>query len=734
LAWRVNFSSLSCQLDHDQFFSMPRPEFDHCTYQLLKGHHEPMGAHVRDGGVNFAVFSDHAHRVELCLFDAEGTREIRRLDLAGPVDSVFHGFLAGAGPGLVYGFRAHGPYEPDAGHCFNPNKLLIDPWAREIVGRFSWCPEHYGYTVGHPDGVYSLDARDNAGVALKARVAPPLGPSPARLNAPHHADTHLVLYEVHVKGFSKLHPQIPDSLRGTYAALAHPVAIAHFKSMGITTLSLLPVQYCVDEPALSARGLCNYWGYNTLGFFCPDPRLSSHPHDPTATTTEFRDMVAALHAQGLEVVLDVVYNHTPEGNEWGPTLSFRGFDNASWYRMTADAPRRCENLTGCGNTVQMGHPRVTQFVLDSLRYWVQEMGVDGFRFDLAPVLGRTTNGFDSDAPFLSALREDPVLAGVHLIAEPWDAGTKGYQLGKFPGAFMEWNDKFRDAVRGYWLQLGVNRRTFSLSLTASSQVFDHDGRRPSASVNFVSVHDGFTLADMVSYREKHNHANGENNLDGRDNELCNNFGVEGPSEGVDITTHRQRVQRAMLATLLLAQGTPMICAGDEIGKTQRGNNNAYCQDNSTAWLDWSRADCTLVGFVWALTTLRRDEPALHSDAWSSSTHENPRSTRRRWFRPAGQTMKTHDWQDTDQYALACEILGPSDTISDRMPVRRLILVFNPCREPITFNFQENCWQVVLDSSMTLENCRLAKPCLQAPAYSVVVLQEICPQLLTPKGL
>ncbi len=486
------------------------------------GRCEPMGAHVRDGGVNVAVFSQNAQRIELCLFDAAGATELKRYELHGPHDGVFHGFLPGVGAGAVYGLRAHGPYDPCKGHRFNAHKLLLDPCAREIVGRFEWKPEHHGYQLGHPEGPLSFDERDNAADALKARVAPAGTPARGWLNAPRVAPADVVLYEVHVKGFSKQSGGVPPELRGTYAGLAHPVSIAHFKALGVTTLSLLPVQYHVDEPALGGRGLTNYWGYNTLGFFCPDPRLSATPDDPAAVNAEFRAMVATLHEHGLEVVLDVVYNHTPEGNEHGPTISFRGLDNASWYRALPDEPGTMENLTGCGNTVNVAHPHVTQFVLDSLRYWVQEMGVDGFRFDLAPVLGRTKAGFQPDAPFFVAMRQDPVLARVHLIAEPWDAAPDGYQVGKFPGRFLEWNDKFRDTVRRYWLFAGlpdaVGRGELARRFTASSDLFNHGQRSPLASVNFLAVHDGYTLADLTRYSRKHNEANGEGNRDGRDGE------------------------------------------------------------------------------------------------------------------------------------------------------------------------------------------------------------------------
>lgn len=686
---------------------------------LEAGRHAPFGAEARDGGVNFAVFSEHATAIELCLFEATGQRELARYALHGPVDGVFHGFLPGAGPGLVYGLRAHGPYAPERGHRFNANKLLLDPYAREIVGRFGWRAEHHGYELGHKDGPRSFDARDNAAQALKARVAAPPAATGAslRATAPRVPAAEVVLYEVHVKGFSMLHPGVPEALRGTYAGLAHPAALAHFKALGVTTLSLLPVQYSIPEPHLADKGLPNYWGYNTLGFFCPDPRLAqaAHRDDPSAVAAEFRAMVADLHAAGLEVVLDVVYNHTPEGNEFGPTLSFRGLDNRSWYRLAVDDPGRSENLTGCGNTLHCAHPRVTQFVLDSLRFWVGEMGVDGFRFDLAPVLGRTDRGYDPQAAFFTALRQDPLLSQVHLIAEPWDAGPDGYQVGRFPGRWLEWNDKFRDAVRGYWLGKGaqgapVGRGEFARRFMASSDLFHHGQRPPTVSVNFVSVHDGWVLADVVSYERKHNHANGEDNRDGRDGELSGNFGAEGTSADAAIKDARRRTRRAMLATLLLAQGTPMLCAGDEIGNTQHGNNNAYCQDNATTWLGWREAESDTLALVQQLLRLRRAEPLLRHDRWFAPD-------RIRWFDATGQAMQAHDWHDAGRRAFAAQLHEPGAAAP------RLAIAFNPAPAPQAFALCRGPWRVALDSAGELAADATVTDTPTIPARALVVLRR-----------
>lgn len=668
----------------------------HLPLEIERGRHAPFGASVRDGGVNFAVFSQHADAIELCVFDANGVRELKRYRLHGPFGDVFHGFLPNVGAGLVYGLRAHGRYEPQYGHRFNPHKLLLDPYAREIVGQFNWRAEHHGYELGHPDGARSFDTRDNALHALKARVAAPNAALPQR-PAALGADT--VLYEVHVKGFSAMHPGIPEDLRGTYAGVAHPAAIAHFKSLGVTTLSILPIQYRIDEPHLAERGLTNYWGYNTLGFFCADPRLAHDKRDCAAANAEFRAMVQTLHDNGLEVVMDVVYNHTPEGNEYGPTLSFRGLDNASWYRLIADDRSRAENLTGCGNTLKVEHPRVTQFVLDSLRFWVSEMGVDGFRFDLAPVLGRRHHGFDPASAFFVALQQDPVLSRVHLIAEPWDAGVEGYQLGRFPGRWWEWNDKFRDAMRGYWLAKGTSRGEFARRFTASSDVFQHGNRSPSASVNFVTAHDGFTLSDTVRYAHKHNHANAEDNRDGRDNEMSENFGVEGESTDPHIVETRQRVARCMMATLILAQGTPMLLAGDEIGNTQHGNNNAYCQDNVMGWLNWQMPDVEMRAFVTRQLQLRKLLPALHLDRWSAPLPIGPNQHHVAWWNTHGHEMGVHDWHDGGQRALLC-VMGTIEA--------RCCLAFNPDAEDADVMLPGLCedesrWQLIDDSSDTLRD-------------------------------
>ncbi len=658
---------------------------------LAAGRPYPLGAHCRDGGVNFCVFSAHAEALTLCVYDAQGEHELSRHAFTEQRDGLWHGFLPGAGAGLVYGLRAHGRYQPEAGHRFNPHKLLLDPAAREIVGRFAWRDEHFGWPVGHPDEHRAFDTRDNGRWALKARVAAPLPPLPAPAAIPHRPLAESVLYELHVKGFSRLNEAVPAPLRGTYAGLAHQASIAHLTRLGITAVSLLPVHYALPEQRLVDLGLTNYWGYNTLGFFAPDPRLSATPQDPTATRHEFRAMVEALPAAQIEVILDVVYNHTAESDERGPTLSFRGLDNAAWYRLPVEDRSRYDNFIGCGNTLNLAHPRVAQFVLDSLRHWVSEYRVDGFRFDLAPVLGRGGHAaFEPQAAFFALLEQDPQLARCKLIAEPWDVGPHGYQLGRFSGRFAEWNDRFRDSTRLYWLSRGVGRGEFARRLLASSDKFHHGTRRPSASINFVAAHDGFTLRDVVSYAHKHNQANGEHNRDGHHANFSTNCGVEGPTDDAGIVAQRRRLARALLATALLAQGTPMLLAGDEFGHTQRGNNNAYCQDNATTWLDWPRADAALIDFTARLVALRRSLPALRQDRWLSDAPRADGGHDVQWLSPAGRAMTVDDWHDSSRHALGL-LLAPAGSTA-------VLLLANAEPQATRFTLPAGGWRRVLDSS------------------------------------
>lgn len=669
-------------------------------FQLEPSRTSTFGALVFDDGVNFAIWSDHADKIELCVFDERGET---RYALHNAGNDVFSGFLRGATSGVVYGYRAHANNLHDSGQCFNPSKLLLDPYAREIVGRHQWDARHS-----------ARNFEDNADIALKARAVQAL---PNLTRPPLRRDDEVVLYEMHVKGFSKLNARIPESIRGTYAALAHEASIAYFKRLGVTTLSLLPVQYHLDEPFLAAQGKSNYWGYNTIGFFAPDPALSATPDDPTATIQEFRAMVDALHANGLEVVIDVVYNHTPEGDEQGSCLSFRGLDQPSWYRMQPHARAHCENFTGCGNTLNVHHPRVTQFVLDSLRYWVETMGVDGFRFDLAPVLGRTPHGFDRNAPFFVALAQDPVLSKARMIAEPWDIGPQGYQVGHFPAGFWDWNDKFRDGVRRYWLGerfgVGATRGEIAQRLTASSHLFRHHRHRlPSASVNYISVHDGFTLTDMVSYNEKHNLANGEDNRDGRDQEPSCNFGVEGGSLDPKINEARASVKRAMLAMLAFAQGTPMLRAGDEIGVSQHGNNNPYCQDNAITWHDWASADESLFEYVSTILALRREEPLLRWPQWFGHHAHTPKL---RWLTAAGHEMNESSWHERHDLAFSLTIDAGD---------RAVLLCMNPSGAPQGFEVPRPTspgeWITLLDSSLSRTTAARFYSHIEVPARSLLL--------------
>jgi glycogen operon protein len=664
---------------------------------LLPGRPVPLGASLRDGGINFAVASNDADLVELCVYDGGGQRELRRLPLHGPERGLFHGFLPEAGAGLVYGLRARGPYRPEQGLRFNPHKLLLDPWATEILGRFDWDAAHHGYPPDHPDGARAFDARDNGACALKARVRAPLPLAPGLANRPRHAAAQRVLYELHARGFSMQLPGLPNSLRGRVAALAHPLALEHFQRLGVTTLSLLPLHYALTEAHLDRRGLRNYWGYNSLGFFCLDPRCFPHDADAAARDAELRETVHALHAAGIEVLLDVVFNHTAEGDEYGPTLSFRGLDNRGWYRLLADDPSRYENLSGCGNTLDLRKPAPLRLVMDALRHAMQAWGVDGFRFDLASALGRGDHGFDPQAPLFAALAQDPLLAEAVLVAEPWDAAVDGYQVGRFPGAFADWNDRFRDTVRGYWLGRPVTRGEFARRFTASSDLFHHAGRAPTASVNFVTAHDGFTLADLVSYAGKHNHANGEHNRDGHDHEISANLGVEGPSDAPEVIETRRRLRRALLATLLLAQGTPMLRAGDEFGNSQAGNNNAYCQDNPTGWLDWSALAGDDTDLVTALTRLRRAHALLRHPRWFVEHPHQAGDAGVLWLNAQGRAMQIDDWHATSEHALACQIVTADASAAP------LLILFNPGAEPRRFALPAGRWQPALDSAHTCRN-------------------------------
>ena len=684
------------------------------TPRLAVGRPWPMGATVDADGVNFAVFSAHASQVDLCLFDENGQTELARLPLPAQTGDVWHGFLPGCKPGQVYGLRAHGPWRPDRGHRFNPHKLLLDPWAREIIspaGGFDWRAPHQAADREHPQ---HMDTRDNARQAHKARVAQDSfdWQGDQLLRTPL---TDTVLYETHVRGFSKRLPGVPVQQQGTYAGLASDAAIAHLQRLGITAVSLLPVQQCLSEAHLAERGLVNHWGYNTLGFFCPDPRYASSAD----VRNEFRRMVQRLHAAGIEVILDVVYNHTPEGDERGATLSWRGLDNLSWYRLPEHQKDRYDNWSGCGNTLNITHPRALQMVLDSLRHWVGEYHVDGFRFDLAPVLGRGSPGFERDGPFFKAVLQDPLLQGVKMIAEPWDIGPAGYQVGEFPRGWQEWNDRFRDTSRAFWLGGDCTRGEFALRLAGSSDLYQGRRRSPLDSVNYIVSHDGFTLRDLVSYDMRHNQANGENNRDGHGHNLSWNCGWEGETGDPDVNARRARLQRALLATVLLSQGTPMLAAGDELGHTQKGNNNPYCQDNDITWIDWSKADQSLVDYTAHLLRLRRRLMPL-APRWYTGLPDAKGRQDLAWLRRTGEPMTPEHWNNRMSRIMGAYIGAPGKC------GQPLLLLVNARDMDASFSLPAGQWQCELDSTQpdgrsTWRCAGLGSYLL--PARSVVLLRD-----------
>ena len=611
--------------------------------QVKEGLPVPRGAHWDGEGTNFALFSANATKVEVCIFDSTGQTETARIELPEYTDQIFHGYVPGIHPGTFYGYRVHGPYDPKNGHRFNPNKLLLDPYARAHAFELKWDPAVFGYEMESGDDT-TFDKRDSAPFMPKCVVVDPdfdWRGEPSGFRVPWD-DT--ILYETHVKGFTKRNPLVPEPLRGTYAGLGQRDVVGYIKALGVTSVELLPIHTFVQDSQLVEKGLANYWGYNTIGFFAPSPRYAA---DIPNSLREVKEMIARFHEAGLEIILDVVYNHTAEGNERGPTLSFKGIDNASYYRLMPDEKRYYINDTGTGNTLNLSHPRVIQMVTDSLRYWVEEMHVDGFRFDLGTILAREPNGFDNQSGFLKAVGQDPVLAKVKLIAEPWDIGPGGYQVGSFPPGWAEWTDKFRDDVRDFWRGRS-SAGTLAARLCASAESFNHQGRRAWACVNFITAHDGFTLNDTVTYDEKHNEANGEDNKDGNSDNRSWNCGVEGPSDDPDIEALRSRQLRNMLATLLLSQGTPMLLAGDEFGRTQGGNNNAYCQDSEISWLNWDIKDKghALIDFVRTLTALRHEYPILrHSRFLSGDYNEDGGFKDLSWISTSGHEMGPGEWDD-----------------------------------------------------------------------------------------
>ena len=655
--------------------------------RIAAGRPFPLGATLERDGANVAVFSDHAERIELCLFDPAGARETARLALPERTDGVFHGFVPGLAAGQVYGLRGHGPWAPERGHRFNPAKLLLDPHAKALVGGFRWA----GPNLVDPADPFAPDPRDSAPFVPKAVLTAPPPPPPAARDRPRTPWARTVLYEAHVKGLTKLHPAVPEHRRGTYLGLTHPAVLDHLVRLGITAVELLPVAAFLDELRLVRLGLANHWGYNPYALLAPEPRYAVQ--DPTA---ELRAMVDALHAAGIEVILDVVLNHTAETDELGPTLSFRGLDNASYYRLDPDDPRRYLDHAGCGNTLNLGHPRVAQLAMDALRHWAA-LGVDGFRFDLGTTLGRDrAGGFTPDAPLLQAIAQDPLLGGLKLVAEPWDVGPSGYRQGEFPPPFAMWNDRFRDCVRRFWRGDGAVLPELAGRLLGSADLHEPRGRGPLAGVNYATSHDGFTLSDLVSYARRHNEANGEGNRDGHQDELSANHGVEGPSDDPAVLAGRERHRRNLLATLLLAQGVPMLRMGDEIGHGQRGNNNAYCQDNPTSWLRWGEVapeDEAFAAFVARLVALRRERPLLRQARFLHGRERFGGVPDAGWLRPEGGEMTPEDWREADRRCFGLRLAGEGQD--------PLLILANAGGAAVRFRLPEGRWRVLLDTADAL---------------------------------
>jgi glycogen operon protein len=676
--------------------------------RIWPGEPYPLGATWTGVGVNFALFSEHATRVELCLFDSvDATREATRIPLPEQTDMVWHGFLPDVRPNQLYGYRVEGPYEPQRGHRFNPNKVVMDPYAKAVARTIRWSDEMFGYEVGHADADLSFDIRDNAAFAPLATVIDPAFTwgEDRPLKTPWHKT---VIYEMHVRGFTRLHPDIPHGLRGTYEALTREPALAHLKKLGVTAVQLMPVHHHAYERDLELRGLTNYWGYNSFGYFAPERRLAASK-TPAGAVREFKRMVRALHAAGFEVILDVVYNHTAESNHLGPTLSLKGIDNASYYRLVSDNPRYYMDFTGCGNTLSMQNPQVLQLIMDSLRYWVLDMHVDGFRFDLASALARELYDVDKLAAFFDIIHQDPVLSQVKLIAEPWDLGEGGYQVGNFPVLWTEWNGKYRDTVRRFWRGDGRTVSELATRLAGSNDLYAHNGRRPYASINFVTSHDGFTLRDLVSYNTKHNEANLENNRDGENNNLSWNCGVEGPTDDPAVRALRNRQMRNFLATLLLSQGVPMISHGDEFGRTQRGNNNAYCQDNDLTWIDWrlSEDQASLCDFVAQLVRFRHQQPTLRRRKYFQGRSIRGGGIKDvSWLAPDGREMTDETWHADSVRSLGMLLAGDAieETNERGEPITgdTLLVLLNadsleaPFKLPPLLPHQR--WQRVFDTS------------------------------------
>jgi glycogen operon protein len=677
--------------------------------RIWPGRPYPLGATWDGAGVNFALFSEHATKVELCLFEShEDAKEAERIEVPHRDDQVWHCYLPDALPGQLYGYRVHGPYEPARGHRFNANKLVLDPYAKAIGRDLKWDDALFGYKIGDPTADLSFDERDNAAVCPLASVLDDAftwgDDRPPRV--PWH---ETLIYELHVKGFTRRLPGIPEEHQGTYAGLASEPAIEHLKSLNVTAVELMPVHHHVDDRHLvEGRNLTNYWGYNTLAFFAPDLRYASK-QSPRKAVQEFKKMVRTLHTADIEVILDVVYNHTAEGNHLGPTLSMRGVDNASYYRLSPKDPRYHMDFTGCGNTLNMNHPRVLQLIMDSLRYWVIEMRVDGFRFDLASTLARELHDVNKLGAFFDIIQQDPILSQVKLIAEPWDVGPGGYQVGNFPVLWTEWNGKYRDCVRRFWKGDGGTASELATRLAGSSDLYLHDGRKPHASINFITCHDGFTLQDLVSYNDKHNEANGENNQDGANDNNSWNCGAEGPTADPAIKALRARQKRNLIATLLLSQGVPMLCGGDELSHSQNGNNNAYCQDNELTWLNWEldEEQTAFLDFVRRVTQLWKEQPVFRRrDFFQGRQLRGEGIKDISFFEPSGHEMADEAWNAGFVRCLGLRLagdqIGDVDERGEPIVGDTFLLLLNAHHEPIPFQLPatkpEHVWEMVFDTA------------------------------------
>jgi isoamylase len=673
--------------------------------EVWPGKAYPLGAAYDGSGTNFAVFSEVAESVELCLFDADGSET--RVTLPEVDGFVWHGFLPNVESGQRYGYRIHGPYDPAAGQRCNPNKLLLDPYSKAIDGTFDWDQSLFSYTFGDPD---SRNDDDSAASMPKSVVINPyfdwgVDRPPQR----EYADS--IIYEAHVKGLTETHPDIPEQSRGTYAGIAHPAIIEHLKTVGATAIELMPVHHFANDSTLIDKGLSNYWGYNTIGFFAPDSKYSTSSATPGNQVQEFKSMVRTLHEAGIEVILDVVYNHTAEGNHMGPTVSMRGIDNAAYYRLVDDDKRYYMDYTGTGNSLNVGHPHSLQLIMDSLRYWVTEMHVDGFRFDLASTLAREFYDVDKLSTFFELVQQDPTVSQVKLIAEPWDVGPGGYQVGNFPPQWTEWNGKYRDTVRDFWRGEDASLGEFASRLTGSADLYEHTARRPVASINFVTAHDGFTLRDLVSYNEKHNEANGEDNNDGESNNQSWNCGVEGPTDDPEINALRARQQRNFITTTLLSQGVPMLCHGDELGRTQGGNNNGYCQDNEITWINWDEVDTDLLAFTQSVSALRAAHPVFRRRRFFDGLPVRIRGSERlpdiSWFAPDGSEMSDEDWDSGFGKSVSVYLNGNGipdlDQRGQRVTDDSFVLCFNAHHEPIDFTMPPKefgqAWVAVIDTAV-----------------------------------